>query len=73
MDKFKQTEFAQKVAEGSRKTGAAIKEGAQKVKEKSAPALEKAKENMMKLGQDIKASMETSEGGKSSTNGPEEP
>ena len=30
MDKFKQTEFAQKVAEGSRKTGAAIKEGAKK-------------------------------------------
>ena len=71
--KVQNSEFGQKVAEGARKTGEAMKDGAQKVKEKSAPALEKAKENMMKLGQDIKASMETSEGGKSSTNGPEEP
>ena len=30
MDKFKQTEFAQKVAEGAKKTGAAVKEGARK-------------------------------------------
>ena len=85
VDKFKQTEFAQKVAagskkagdamkEGTKKAGAAIKEGAQKVKEKSAPALEKAKQNMVKLGQDIKASMETKPGeGGNGSSFPEEP
>ena len=86
MDKFKQTEFAQKVAEGAKKTGAvvkegakktgaAIKEGATKVKEKSAPALEKAKVNMMKLGQDIKASMDSkpTDAAPTSTSFPEEP
>ena len=87
VDKFKQTEFAQKVAEGTKKTGAAIKEGAkktgaamkegaQKVKEASAPALEKAKENMVKLGKDIKASMDSNNNQGSSTASselPEEP
>ena len=56
------------------KTGAAIKEGTHKMKEASAPALEKAKENMVKLGKDIKASMEskpTSSGPSSDL--PEEP
>ena len=56
--KVRESEFGQKMAEGAKKTGAAMKEGAQKMKEKSAPALEKAKENMNKWGQDIKASME---------------
>lgn len=83
--KVKESEFGQKVAEGAKKTGAAVKEGAkktgaamkegaQKVKEASAPALEKAKENMVKLGKDIKASMDskpTSAG--TSSNLPEEP
>lgn len=80
--KVKESEFGQKVAEGAKKTGAAMKEGAQKVKEKSAPALEKAKENMKKLGQDIKASMDQSTSGTSAApassapfvpEGPEEP
>lgn len=74
--KVKESEFAAKVSEGTKKAGAAMKEGAQKVKEKSAPALEKAKQNMVKLGQDIKASMETKpgEGGNgSSASFPEEP
>ena len=44
--KVRESEFGQKMAEGAKKTGAAMKEGAQKMKEKSAPALEKAKENM---------------------------
>ena len=58
--KVRDSEFGQKMAEGAKKTGAAMKEGAQKMNEKSAPALEKAKENMKKLGQDIKASMDQS-------------
>ena len=45
--KVKNSEFGQKVAEGARKTGEAMKDGAQKVKEKSAPALEKAKEHLL--------------------------
>ena len=83
--KVKESEFGQKVAEGSRKagaavkegakkTGAAMKEGAQKMKEKSAPALEKAKESMKKLGEDIKASMDAnSSSHTTSSNGLEEP
>ena len=72
--KVKESEFAAKVSEGTKKAGAAMKEGAQKVKEKSAPALEKAKQNMVKLGQDIKASMETKPGeGGSGSSFPEEP
>lgn len=74
--KVKESEFAAKVSEGAKKTGAAMKEGAQKVKEKSAPALEKAKVNMMKLGQDIKASMDskpTDAAAPTSTSFPEEP
>lgn len=73
--KVKDSEFAAKVSEGTKKAGVAMKEGAQKVKEKSAPALEKAKQNMVKLGQDIKASMDSKpEGGNgSSTSFPEEP
>ena len=85
--KVKESEFGQKVAEGTKKTGAAIKEGAkktgaamkegaQKVKEASAPALEKAKENMVKLGKDIKASMDSNNNQGSSTASselPEEP
>lgn len=59
MDKFKQTEFAQKVAEGAKKTGAAMKEGAKKTGAAMKEGAQKAKVNMEKLGRDIKASMDT--------------
>lgn len=59
MDKFKQTEFAQKVAEGAKKTGAVVKEGAKKTGAAMKEGAQKAKVNMEKLGRDIKASMDT--------------
>ena len=85
--KVKESEFGQKVAEGAKKTGAAVKEGAKKtgaamkegatkMKEASAPALEKAKENMVKLGKDIKASIDnkgTTSSTTSQSDFPEEP
>lgn len=70
--KVKESEFGQKVAEGAKKTGAAVKEGAHKVKEASAPALEKAKVSMVKLGKDIKASIDSKPSGAASSELPEE-